>query len=62
VTNYRFYILNREDHITHVRVAEWGGGEVERRAFSLLAEHQGAASVEVWERDKLVYRTERGNA
>jgi hypothetical protein len=64
MTWYRFYVLNSRDHITHAHAAECDGGgdDVQRTALSLLAEHQAAAAVEVWERDKLVHRAERGNA
>ena len=58
--NYRFYLLNQHDHITEAHVAECEGAEdIERTALSLLAEHEGAAAVEGWDRDKLVYRCER---
>jgi hypothetical protein len=60
VTNYRFYLLNRQNHITKAHVAECEGvDDIQRTALSLLAEHQVAAAVEVWERDKVVFRTER---
>ena len=58
MANYRFYILNRLEQITKAQVAECEGeDEIERAADSLLAEHQASAAVEVWERDKVVYRT-----
>jgi len=60
VTSYRFYLLNRHDHITKAHIAECEGvDDVQREALSLLAEHVAAAAVEAWERDKLVSRTER---
>jgi len=60
MVNYRFYVLNQHDHITDVHVAECDGvDDVQRQALSLLAEHVAAAAVEAWERDKLVYRSER---
>ena len=60
MTNYRFYILNRHNHITEAHVAECEGvDDVQRMALLLLTEHQVAAAIEAWERDKLVYRAER---
>ena len=60
MTNYRIYILDRLEHITEACVAECEGeDDIERTALSLLADHQAATAVEVWERDKVVYRTER---
>jgi hypothetical protein len=60
VTNYRFYLLNRHNHITKAHVAECDGvDDIRRAALSLLAEHEVAAAVEVWERDKVIFRTER---
>lgn len=58
--NYRFYVLNHHDHITHAHVAECEDVDaIQRMALSLLAEHLAAATIEVWEREKLVYRSER---
>lgn len=60
VANYRFYFLNHHDHITKAHTAECEGVDhIQRTALSLLAEHESAAAIEAWERDKLVYRTER---
>lgn len=60
MVNYRFYLLNQRDHITDVHVGECDGvDDIQRTALSLLAEHPTAAAAEVWERDKLIYRTER---
>jgi hypothetical protein len=60
VTAYRFYLLNHSDHITKVHIAECAGvDDIQRTALSLLAEHEAAAAVEAWERDKLVSRTDR---
>jgi hypothetical protein len=60
MANYRFYLLDRGDHITKPHVAECEGAEdIQRTALSLLAANEGAAAVEAWERDKLVYRAER---
>jgi hypothetical protein len=60
VTDYRFYVLNRHNHITQAHVAECEGvDDIQRTAIALLAEHQGATAVEAWERDKVVFRTER---
>lgn len=57
---YRFYLLNQHDHIAKAVVAECEGvDDLQRTALSLMAEHEFAAAVEAWERDKLVYRTER---
>jgi len=60
MTNYRFYLLNRHDHITDVHIAECDGiDDLQRKALSLLAEHVAAATVEAWDRDRLIYRSER---
>ena len=60
VANYRFYLLNRHDHITKAHTAECENvDDIQRTALSLLAEYDAAAAVEAWERDKLVFRTER---
>jgi hypothetical protein len=60
MVNYRFYVLNQYDHITNVHVAECEGvDDVEHRALSLLADHVAADAIEAWERDKLIYRSER---
>jgi hypothetical protein len=60
MTNYRFYLLNRHDHITDVHVAECDGiDDLQRTALSFLAEHVAAAAVEAWDRDRLIYRSER---
>jgi hypothetical protein len=60
VTNYRFYLLNQDDHIFSVRVAECEcADEIQRMAVSLLAAHDIATAVEVWERDKRICRAER---
>ena len=60
MVNYRFYVLNRHDHITHAHVAGCDGADdIQRTALSLLAEHAAAAAVEAWDRDKLIYRSER---
>jgi hypothetical protein len=63
MVNYRFYLLNQRNHITDVHVAECEGlDDIQRTAFSLLAEHVAAAAIEAWERDKLIYRSERPKA
>lgn len=63
MANYRFYLLDQHDHITEALVAECNGADdIQRTALSLLAEHEAAASVEAWERGKLVYRSERPKA
>jgi hypothetical protein len=60
VTNYRFYLLNQDDHITKVHVAECEGpDDIQRMALSLLAAQEATAAVEVWERAKRVCRAER---
>ena len=60
MANYRFYLLNQRDHITKAQVAECEGvDDVQRMALLLLTEHQVAAAIEAWERDRLVYRAER---
>jgi hypothetical protein len=60
VTSYRFYVLNRYDEITNVHIAECeDADEVQRTARSFLTEHQVAAVIEAWERDKLVCRIKR---
>jgi hypothetical protein len=60
VISYRFYLINHHDHITKVHIAECEGvDDIQRTALSLLAEHEMAAAVEVWERDKRVTRSER---
>jgi len=60
VATYRFYLLNHGDHITKVHIAECADmDDIQRMALSVLAEHEVAAAVEAWERDKLVFRTER---
>ena len=60
MTNYRLYLLNRQNHIIEAHVAECEGvDDAQRTARSLLAEHVAAAAVEVWERDKVVFRSER---
>lgn len=60
MTNYRFYLLTRHNHITKVHIAECEGVEdIQRTALSLLAENEVAAAVEVWARDKRVCRSER---
>lgn len=58
--NYRFYVLNQQDHITHAHVAECNDlDDIQREALSLLAEHPAAAAIEVWDPQKLIYRSER---
>ncbi len=60
MATYRFYLLNHGDHITKVHIAECAGvDDIQQTALSLLVEHEVAAAVEVWERDKLVSRTDR---
>lgn len=60
VTNYRFYVLNRRNLITKAHAAECeSADDIQRTALALLAAHEVAAAVEVWERDKVVFRTER---
>jgi hypothetical protein len=60
VTSYRFYLLNRQNHITKAYIAECeNADDVQRTALSLLTEHQLADAVEAWDRDKRVYRTKR---
>jgi hypothetical protein len=60
VATYRFYLLDRGDNITTVHFVECEGvGDIQHATLSLLAEHEVAAAVEVWERDKIVSRTER---
>jgi len=60
MTQYRIYILNRLAHITEAHVAACECvDEIERTALTLLAEHQAAAAVEVWDRDRLVHRADR---
>jgi hypothetical protein len=58
--NYRFYSFDAHDRITAAHVVECDGvDDLQRRALSFLADHPAAAAVEVWDRDKLVYRSER---
>jgi hypothetical protein len=60
MTSYRFYLLNRDNHITRAQVAECvGADDIQRTALSFLAEHEAAAAVEVWEREKMVFRSAR---
>jgi hypothetical protein len=57
---YRFYLLNRQDHITKAHIAECEDvDDVQRTALALLTEYQVAATIEAWERDKLVCRIKR---
>ena len=63
LVNYRFYILNRHDHITRLHVAECDGAEsIEHTAHELLDREVAGAAVEVWERDHRVCRVERAKA
>ena len=58
--SYRFYLLNRRDHITDVHIAECDGADdIRRTALAFLAQHVAAGAVEAWDRDKLVYRAQR---
>lgn len=58
--NYRFYVLDRDEHIIKVRVAGCEGTEdIERTAAALLAEHVDSAAIEVWDRQRPVHRAER---
>jgi hypothetical protein len=60
VINYRFYLLDRQNHITNVYIAECEGAEgVQRMALSLLADYKAAAAVEAWDGAKRVYLTKR---
>jgi uncharacterized membrane-anchored protein len=60
VTNYRFYLFDREGHISKAHIAECDGvDDVQRTALALLASNEVAAAVEAWERHTLVYRAER---
>jgi hypothetical protein len=60
MANYRFYLLNQRGHITDVHVAECESlDDIQRTALSLLAEHVAATAIEAWERDRLIYRSER---
>ena len=60
MVTYRFYILNRYEHITDVHLAECEGlPEVERTAAELIAERVACHAVEAWEKDKRVFRATR---
>ena len=60
MTNYRFYLLTQHDHIMKVHIAECeGADDIQRMALSLLAAHEAAAAVEVWDRHKRLCRAER---
>jgi hypothetical protein len=60
VTSYRFYVLNRQDHITAARIAECADADdIQRTARLFLDEHQLAAGIEAWERGKLICRIKR---
>jgi hypothetical protein len=60
MVTYRFYILNRHEHITDVHVAECAGvPEVERTASELMAERLACHAVEAWDKDKRVFRAMR---
>lgn len=60
VTSYRFYVLNRDNHITAAPIAECEDiDDVQRTARSILNEYQVAAVIEAWERDKLICRIKR---
>lgn len=63
MVNCRFYILNRHEQITKLHVAPCKEpDDVERTATALLSEHVASFAVEVWDRDKRIYRTERSSA
>ena len=60
LANYRFYFLNRHDHITNVQVVACENSEaIERTVRELLDQEIAAAAIEVWDRDRRICRVER---
>jgi hypothetical protein len=60
VTNIRFYVLNRYDHVTVVQIFVCNSADaIAHTAQLLLAEHKAADAVEAWDGSARVYRTDR---
>ena len=58
--NYRFYVLNCDEHIIKVHVASCDSPEaIERTANALLGEHPTSGAVEAWDRQRPIHRAER---